>query len=348
MKKRVLLICLLIVAFLVTVIGCGGGTSEEPASEGTQTSDPAPQASDDIKVAVLIPSSPTDGGWGQVGATGLQYVADQLGIEPVIVEAGTADLMKSEAEALAAEGFDIVFGHSGAYASPFAEISDDYPDTLFVTNGGEIVKDNQLPLVLTLEHMTYIEGVMAAHLTKSNIIGAMVGGDFPSYKVTSRGFELGAKSVNPDIKVLFGVTQDSSDMNEGYELTMSQIQAGADVVFANADRATQGSITAAKETNTYIFGAVKDISKEAPNQAVATAVQDYGPAMYSVVEKYLAGTLEPSIIYVGSEEGGIGWTWNENVKSELPEEVVALYEETLAKILSGSTFKISSPILRLA
>ena len=34
-------------------------------------------------------------------------------------------------------------------------------------------------------------------------------------------------------------------------------------------------------------------------------------------------------------EGGIGWAWNENVKAKLPEEVVALYEETLDKILSG-------------
>ncbi|MGI6331681.1 MAG: BMP family ABC transporter substrate-binding protein [Zhaonellaceae bacterium] len=75
-------------------------------------------------MAILIPSSPTDGGWGQVGAEGMKYVAKELGIEPVIIEAATADLMKTEAEALAADGFNVIFGHGGQYASPFDEISD--------------------------------------------------------------------------------------------------------------------------------------------------------------------------------------------------------------------------------
>jgi hypothetical protein len=52
MRKRVLLVCFLVVALLVGVVGCGSG-SGTPVNE-------------DIKIAVLIPSSPTDGGWGQV------------------------------------------------------------------------------------------------------------------------------------------------------------------------------------------------------------------------------------------------------------------------------------------
>jgi basic membrane lipoprotein Med (substrate-binding protein (PBP1-ABC) superfamily) len=338
MGKKVILIALMIGALLVTSFGCGSGsgTSEESASEGAEINNAEQNEPEKkVKVAVLIPSTPTDGGWGQVGAEGLKYVAEKLGTEPVIIEAATADVMKSEAEALAADGFDIVYGHGGQYASPFAEIADDYPDTLFVTNGGEIVKDNMVPLVLCLEEITYIQGVMAAHMTKSNKLGAVIGGDFPSYKVTSRAFELGAKSVNPDIEVLLGITQDSSDMNEGYELTMSQIQAGADIVFSNANQASQGSITAAKETNTYIFGTISDISNEAPDQTISTAWQDYGPAMYVVAEKYLNGTLEPGIIYSRQPDGSVGWVWNEKVKATLPEEIVGLYEETLEKILSG-------------
>ena len=74
-----------------------------------------------------------------------------------------------------------------------------------------------------------------------------------AYAKTSRAFELGAKSVNPDIEVMVGITQDSSDdMNEGYELTMAQIRR-ADVLFANANQASQGCINAAKETDTYIL-----------------------------------------------------------------------------------------------
>jgi basic membrane protein A len=243
--------------------------------------------------------------------------------------------MKAEAEALASDGFHVIFGHGGQYASPFGEIADDYPDTLFITAGGNVIKDNLMPMDFQNEQPHYIQGVMAAHITKTNKVSIVIGGEFPAYTKTSRAFELGAKSVNPDIEVMVGVTQDPSDMNEGYELTMAQIQAGADIVMANANQAGQGSVNAAKETDTYIFGSINDISGEAPDQAIATAFTKYGPAKLSIVKRYMAGELETGIIPIGFNEGGIGWIWNEKVKAELPDEVVALYQETLDKILSG-------------
>jgi len=339
MKKKVL-ICLLVTVLLLGLVGCGSSSgtdsgSNEPAGSDAGTQEPSKK---EVKVAILIPSSPTDGGWGQVGSEGMKYVANALGIEPVIIEAATADLMKTEAEALAADGFTVIFGHGGQYASPFDEISDDYPDTLFITAGGNVVKQNQMPMGFTLEQLTYIQGVIGASITKTNKLGAVIGGDFPAYTKTTRAFEMGAKSVNPDCEVMVGITQDSSDMNEGYELTMSQIKAGADVLFTNANQASQGSINAAKETGTYIFGAVSDIQNEAPDQVISSAYQDFGPAMLSVVEKYLAGELKPGIIDIGVPEGGIGWAWNERVKAKLPAEVVALYEETLNRILSGEIY----------
>ncbi len=337
MKRFKWLAFLLVAMMVVMAVGCGGGAAEPPAEPGDDNGDDAPPVAAP-KVAILIPSSPTDGGWGQVGATGLTYVAEQLGIDPVIVEAGTADLMREEAEALAADGFDVIFGHGGQYASPFSEISGDYPDTLFVTAGGNIVTDNQMPLEFVLERLTYIQGVMAAELTESNILGMVIGGEFPAYTKTSRAFEMGAHSVNPDINVLLGVTQDASDMNEGYELTLSQIQAGADIVWSNANQATQGSVAAARETGTWIFGAVADISGEAPDQTISTAAQSFGPAMQSAAERWLDGTLESGVILIDVDAGGIFWVWNDNVVDDLPADVVALYDELMPKVMSGEIY----------
>ena len=344
MKKKIFLICLVIAALLVGLVGCGSGTGGsaggDSANNGSAGGDPAKfditkVAEKDLKAAVLIPSSPTDGGWGQVGAEGMKYAAKELGIEPVIIEAGTADLMKSEAEALAAEGFHVVFGHGGQYAAPFDEIAADYPDTLFITMGGNVIKDNLMPMDFKNEEPHYIQGVLAAHITKTNKLGVVIGGEYPAYTKTSRAFEMGAKTVNPDIEVMVGVTQDASDMNEGYELAMAQIRAGADIIMANANQAGQGSINACKETNTYIFGSISDIAPEAPDQAISTGFTEYGAAKLSAIRMYLAGDLEPGIIPIGFPEGGIGWTWNEKVKAKLPADVVALYQETLDKILSG-------------
>ena len=290
----------------------------------------------DLKIAVLLPSSPTDGGWGQVGATGLKQAGQQFGFKPVIIEAATADLMKREAESLAQDGFQLIFGHGGQYASPFAEISGAYPKTFFVTAGGNVVTKNQIVATFVLERLTYIQGAMAGRLSKTGKVGTVIGGTFPAYTKTARAFALGARSVNPRIEVLSGVTQNSADMNEGYELTLSQIKAGADIVWANANQASQGSVKAARETNTYMFGTEMDIAKEAPDQAIATVEHNSNVMYAEIIKRYLAGTLKGESINIGVPEKGIFWTWNERVKKRLPADVVKLYDDLLPRILSGA------------
>ncbi|MGI6331680.1 MAG: hypothetical protein ACOX1Y_08035 [Zhaonellaceae bacterium] len=57
-------------------------------------------------------------------------------------------------------------------------------------------------------------------------------------------------------------------MNEGYELTMAQIRAGADVlVWPTLTRLARDVLTLLKKPTTYIFGAVSDIQNEAPDQS---------------------------------------------------------------------------------
>lgn len=330
-KLTIFLMAVLVTVGLTGPLFAGGRNESDDSVKSAKT------AHEDLKIAVLLPSSPTDGGWGQVGAAGINNAADKYGFMPVIVEAATADLMKREAEALAQEGFHIIFGHGGQYAMPFSEISGDYPDTYFITAGGSIVTENQLTAEYVLERLTYIQGVMAAKLTKTGKIGGIVGGGYPSYTKTSRAFEMGIKSVDPSIEFLFGITQNSADMSEGYELTLSQINAGADIVWSNANQATQGSVKAARETDTYIFGTIMDIQQEAPEQTIATATAEYMLLYSIVIEQYLNDNLRGNIL-IGVESGGISWVWNDRIRKELPEEVTALYDELLPKIQSGEIY----------
>lgn len=322
----------------VLLAGCmavplfAAGSKETPSATA-----PAAKA-EELKVAIILPSSPTDGGWGQQGATGIKNAANIYKFTLAIVEAATADLMKRESEALCQEGYQLIFGHGGQYAAPFSEIRDLYPKTYFITAGGNKTADNQIVAEYVVEQLSYIQGVMAAKLTKSQKLGLVVGGSFPAYTKTSRGFTLGAKSVNPNIEVLFAVTQNAADINEGYELTLSQIKAGADVVWSNANRASQGCIKAARETNTLVFGMVADQQKEAPDHIIASIVQDYDILYTEVIKRYLNNTLKGGIIELGVPEKGIVWVWNEKVKAKLPADVVKLYDELQPKTQSGEIY----------
>ena len=348
MKK--LLAVLLVSTTLLGLAGCSGsgGQGGTPASappansqapensKAPESKDPAGSAGDlsSLKVAVLVPGSPTDGGFCQLGAEAGHAIQTELGCETTVIEAATADKIKSEAEALADEGYNIIFGHGGEYASPFAEISGDYPDTWFVTCGGNEISANQFPFNITFEESTYVAGVLMAMMSETGKLGMMVGGDSPAYTKTTRAMEMGAKSVNPDMECMYAVLT-NTDMNEAYETTMNQINAGADFVFSNADAGTLGSLKAANEKGVYSIGALADYSSEAPESCIISCICSYDMAYIAAVKACAAGIDEPQILFSGMADGAVSLVWNENLKSKVPQEVVDAVDDTVAKIISG-------------
>ena len=341
MKKRIAL--LLAILMLASVAVACASTTEPEASptvapEQTEAVAPteAPAAADPStwKVAVLIPGSATDGGFCQLGAEAGKALEAKYGCKVTIIEAGTSDLMKSEAESLAEEGYNIIYGHGGEYATPFAEVAPSYPDVYFPTLGGEIVTNNQFPVNITLEEATYVGGVVAAMFTKTNKIGMITGGDFPAYTKTTRAMELGAKSVNPDIEIMSAVLS-HTDMNEAYETTMNQINSGADILFCNADQGTLGGLKAAGEKNVMTLGALTDYTSQYPNTIFASAMCDYNAAYAAAFERCLAGNTEQGILFTGMKDGTVTFLWNDTVKATLSADVVTAAEDTIAKIKSG-------------
>lgn len=341
MKK--LLATALLLSMLLGLAGCAD--SGTPGSSSAQPPAPSQQASggtgspsggdlSGLKVAVLVPGSPTDGGFCQLGAEAGHAIQSELGCETVVIEAATADKIKSEAEALADEGYNIIFGHGGEYASPFAEISGGYPDTWFLTCGGNEVSANQFPFNITFEESTYVAGVLMAMMSERGKLGMMVGGDYPAYTKTTRAMELGAKSVNPDMECMSAVLT-NTDMNEAYETTMNQINAGADFVFANADAGTLGSLKAASEKGVYAIGALADYSAEAPESCIISCICSYDMAYIAAVKACAAGIDEPQILFSGMADGAVSLVWNENLKSKVPQEVIDAVDDTIAKIESG-------------
>lgn len=312
-----------------------GGTEESQSpSGGENTSDNGGTDVSSLKVATLVPGSVTDGGFCQLGAEATQAVADQLGCEVVTIEAATADKMKTEAEALAEEGYDIIFGHGGQYATPFAEISGDYPDTWFITLGGTDVTDNQFPLNITFEESTYVAGVVAAMMTETDKIGMLVGGDFPSYTKTTRALQMGAESVNPDIECMFAVLT-NIDMNEAYETSTNQINSGADIIFSNSNEGSLGSIKAAVDNDVYCIGALADYSGEAPDNCLLSCICDYNMAYVAAVNAVAEGIEKSDFMFIGMADGAVGLIWNEALKSQVPQEVIDAADEAIAQITSG-------------
>ena len=330
MKKLIPLI--LAGAMLLGAAACGGGSSAPADSKAPEASAPVAQASD-VKIGILIPGSPTDGGFCQQGAEAGKKLASTYGYTVSTVEAGTADTIKSEAETMAADGYKIVFGHGGQCSAPFAEICEDYPDTWFVTFGGTEIRDNLFPVCMCAEEGTYVLGVAAGMMTKNNNIAYTLGGDYPAYTKTTMGFVLGAKSVNPSIKVQEAVLS-SPDSNECYETTMNQINSGADFILSNSNEGQAGAMKAVTESDgVYTFGCLGNFFDMAPGKVLGNIIGDYSIGYDNATKAIMDGTAKAEIMYLTIANGCITVDWNPDV--EIPADVKAAVEQTMEDIKSG-------------
>ena len=168
MKK--LLSLLLAGSMLLGLPACGSGSgstatpapSQAPAASAPAESQAPAETADpsSVRIGILIPGSPTDGGFCQQGAEAGKAL-QQLGYQVDVVEAVTAEEIKSESENMAADGYRIVFGHGAQCTSPMAEISGDYPDTCFITLGGEVVKSEnyQIPGIGVSHRVIFIKKI---------------------------------------------------------------------------------------------------------------------------------------------------------------------------------------------
>ena len=238
---------------------------------------------------------------------------------------------------MAAEGYQIVFGHGAQSTTPIAEVSPDYPETWFVTLGGEVVTDNQFPVCVCAEESCYVLGVVAAMMSKTGVISYTLGDDFPSYVKYTNAMKLGARSVDPDIKAL-GAVLSSTSASECYETTMNQISQGADFVFGNCNEGQLGAIKAAQESEgVYVLGCLGDFSETAPDKVGGGQHRlDYSVGYIQAVEAILSGNAPREIMMQTIATGCVGFTWNEQLKSTLPQEVVDAADEALEGIRSGA------------
>ena len=338
MKK---LIPLFLAGALMVGMSACGGSSAEPSTAPTGDSGASGGSEyDDIKIAVMLSGPPTDGGYCQQGADGVRAIQEKYGLDDsqvaIIDSVTTADMARSEAENMAAEGYKVIFGQGGEFAEYFSEVAPDYPDTWFVTNGGSVVGENQFPMCMSTEEGGYVCGVIAGMMTKTNTVGVIAGGDWPSFTKPGVGFALGAKSVNPQVEILETVL-DGPDGEAAYAAVQEQLAAGADVIFSNTNEAQPSALQAVQENGkARAFGMLGNYTEYAPEQLMGNVLCDYVEAYRQATEAIMAGTItESAPMFMTTGNGCVNFYWNDAVKAQLSTEAVQAVEDTFLAIKSG-------------
>ncbi|TME82584.1 MAG: BMP family ABC transporter substrate-binding protein, partial [Chloroflexi bacterium] len=113
-------------------------------------------------------------------------------------------------------------------------------------------------LLFKQDQGAFLVGALAALMSKTNHVGGVYGLDVPAVVQFRKGYENGAKYINPSIKV-DGVFHPAAanafaDPDWGKARAQDELSGGADVIFAAGGATGNGALLAAKEAGKPCIG----------------------------------------------------------------------------------------------
>jgi basic membrane protein A len=238
----------------------------------------------------------------------------------------------------ATKGYDLVIAHGSQFGASLADIAPDFPKTAFAwgtavdTFESKGVK-NISAYTVASDQGGYVEGVIAAKLSKSGTVGAI--GPVPAGdgKLTIEGFLAGAKATNPNIKTQQQYTNDFSNAALMSQAAQTMIAAGADVL-TGTSQAVTGAIAVAKDKNVLWFGNQSAQTSLAPKIVVANQVYDWTPFLKQMISNTQSGKLGGQVMTGTLQNKVLVIQYNPDYS--LPAEVKALADKTIAGLSDGS------------
>ena len=305
-----------------------------------------------MRVGLITPGSVADAAWNFGAYAGLQQIHDSLKLAISHVEARTPAEQDEALRTFATQGYDLVFAHGFEFQGPAERVSQAYPRTIFIVTSGSRAHGNVAPLIFRLEEASYLAGMIAGGLTRSNVIGFVGGIELPPIKAAYEGWVNGATAVNSRVRSREIYLNSFDDAAGGREAALALIRAGADMLHHNADAAALGVFQAAKESKAvYVFGANADQSALAPERVVGSAVIDLPRALLLVAREVKAGKFTPRVEAFGLSSGVIRYVPNPRldtlVSATLRKRVAAAADSiaagTLLPALRPPSMEASTP-----
>src|SRR3954449_11650608 len=317
----------LIGSALLSLPGCRGGAVESG-----------------MRVGLITPGSVADAAWNSGAYQGLTWIHDSLGLPVSHVEARTPAEQDEALRAYAAQGYALIIAHGFEFQDAAERVSAEYPTTTFIITSGRRVHGRVAPLIFRLEEASYLSGMVAGTLTRSNVIGFVGGVELPPIEAAYQGWGNGEAAMNPRVKSRKVYLNSFDDAAAGREAALALVRAGADMFHHNADAAALGVFQAAKESpGVYVFGSNSDQASLAPDRVVGSAVIDLPRALLLVAEEVRAGRFTPKVESFGLHSGVVRYQPNPALDSLLPAGLPARLRAAGDSIAAGTLIAAPRP-----
>ncbi len=332
MKKHssLMVVVSVLLAAMILITACAPAAPAAPAA-----------AAKPIRIAVIMPSATTDMAFSQSMYSALIAVQKEMGGESAMEIKYSENMFKVPDAAAAirdyaTQGFDIVIAHGSQYGASVEEVAKDFPKTTFAwgTNVDTFGMANVYAYTAAAEEGGFVNGVLAAKLSQSKLIGVTGPVEVGDAKTYIDGFTQGVASVDPSLKVSKTWTGSFSDVALMTEAAKTHIAAGADVL-TGSSQSVVGSIGAAKDNGKVLwFGTQADQAPLAPALVVASQVYDWTAMIKEIIASRAAGTLGGKSYTLQLKNDGLKIIYNAGYS--LPADVKAAADKAIEDIKSGA------------
>jgi len=229
-----------------------------------------------------------------------------------------------------------------------------YPDSLFIgvdqfqTPGAEV--PNVVGLNFPEDQSGFLAGVLAAMMTKTGKIGAVLGTDaVPPVWRFGEGYRAGAAYIDPAVEVTtvyhndVGFDKTFLDPEWGKTTAISMIDKGVDVVFGAGGKTGNGALQGAAEKGVFAIGVDTDqyyTVPECQEVMLTSAMKLITPGTFDLLKLAKEGNFPPG----GNYYGKAGLAPYHDCSDQVPAEVDAKVQEVAEALDNGTLQTGVSPV----
>lgn len=355
----------LLLLFAMLLAACSGTSGgDEPDAEPTPTEEAMEEeameepteepmeeagcASADVFCVGLVTDvgEVDDKSFNQSAWEGVQRAEAELGAQVDFIETQDAKDYATNIGLFANDGYDVIVTVGFALGEATATAAAEYPDIKFIGvdqfQAWQFDEDtsNDVPnlagLIFNEDKAGFLAGALAAMLSESGTVGAVLGTDLvPPVVAFKEGYENGALYINPDVTLIStyhpgGLDVAFTDPEWGASTARQALDQGADVIFGAGGKTGNGAlIEVAGAEGAYCIGVDSDqweTVPEAHSCLVSSAMKLITPGVFDLVKAAQDGSFP-----AGNFFGLVGLAPFHDFDSQISQEI----KDTLAEIDAG-------------
>ena len=280
-----------------------------------------------------------DKSFNEAAYNGAEKFKSETGIEYVEFEISNDAQREQALRRFAENGRDPIVMAGFSWAAALEKVAEEFPDTDFAIIDMVVDKPNVRSVVYKEQEGSYLVGILAAMASETKKVGFVGGMDIPLIRKFACGYVGGAKAAGAT-EVFENMTGDTpaawNDPTRGGEITKSQIDQGADVVYAAAGGTGIGVLQAAADADKLAIGVDSNQNYLQPGHVLTSMLKRVDVAVYDAFMDAKNDEFSSGINVLGLAEDGVGYAVDEHNEALITDEMKAAVEKAKADIIAGT------------